>query len=107
MSAIFKKTLLLAVLAAPLFSIAGEAEAKRRPPVCLGAIQGSASSTGILGQGTAIARSAARADWENRAENVYGRRYANLNKARLVRWDCKKGAILLAKCVVVARPCRA
>ena len=32
--------------------------------------------------------------------------YANFNKARSVRLDCKKGAILKAKCVVTAMPCR-
>ncbi len=72
---------------------------------CQGPIEGLASSTGILGLGTAKARDAARYDWETKAANAYGPSYGNLSLARDVRWDCKKNAILLAKCVVIAKPC--
>lgn len=75
-------------------------------PVCVGTIEGKASSTGILGLGTARAQEAAIDDWIVRANAVYGDRYSNYRKAQVVRWDCKKNALVLAKCVVTAKPCR-
>ena len=75
-------------------------------PVCMATLEGRASSTGILGLGTAKARVAAVDDWSTRAAAAHGDRYASFSKARAVRWDCKKHAILLAKCVVTAKPCR-
>ena len=74
---------------------------------CQGPIEGLASSTGILGMGTARAQEAARYDWETKASNAYGPSYGNLSMARNVRWDCKKNALVLAKCVIVADPCEA
>lgn len=75
-------------------------------PRCRGPIEGAATATGILGAGSAKARVEARRDWEYKAANLYGPRYANFWTARDKQYDCKKGAILLAKCVVVASPCR-
>lgn len=72
---------------------------------CYGTVEGLASSTGILGLGTARARDAARSDWETKVANQYGPAFANLDRARRVQWDCKKNALVLAKCVVVADPC--
>lgn len=74
---------------------------------CFPALEGSASATGVFGQGSAKARSAARLNWERAVDAKYGPEYASLNRARRVQWDCKKGAILLAKCVVTAEPCGA
>lgn len=72
---------------------------------CYGTVEGLASSTGILGLGTARAREAARSDWETKVANKYGPTFANLDRARRVQWDCKKNALVLAKCVVIADPC--
>jgi hypothetical protein len=83
-----------------------DAKRKPKPPLCQPALEGSATSTGPFGAGTALAREAAQAEWVQRAERFYGPKYANWSNARGARWDCKAGAILLAKCAVVARPCR-
>ena len=89
----------------------GAAEARRKywDPIgsCQPAIEGAATSTGILGLGSAKARVAAQSNWEFAAEEKYGPNFANFGNARRVQWDCKKGAILLAKCVVTAQPCGA
>ncbi len=101
----------LAAVAVALVAGIGDADAKKKkrkpaPPRCVATLEGSATSTGILGQGSAMARVAAKADWEAKASSIYGAKYGNYSKARSVKWDCKKGAILLAKCVVTAKPCR-
>ncbi|HVZ03272.1 hypothetical protein [Hyphomicrobium sp.] len=75
-------------------------------PRCRAAVEGVATATGILGTGSEKARIAARQHWKATVRHLYGPRYANFWTARDKQWDCKKGAILLAKCVVVARPCR-
>jgi hypothetical protein len=72
---------------------------------CKDAVEGAATSTGILGLGSAKARVAAQSNWEINVEDKYGPAFANFGNARSVQWDCKKGAVLLAKCVVVAKPC--
>ncbi len=89
--------------------IASEAAARRWNPIgeCKDAVEGAATSTGILGLGSAKARVAAQSNWEINVEDKYGPGYANFSAARDVQWDCKKGAVLLAKCVVVAKPCAA
>ncbi|MEQ1673131.1 MAG: hypothetical protein ABL893_19955 [Hyphomicrobium sp.] len=75
--------------------------------VCKDPVEGAATSTGILGLGSARAREAAQSNWEINVEDKYGPGFANFGYARKVQWDCKKGAVLLAKCVVVATPCGA
>lgn len=102
-----KLTLTVAALAVAAAIPAEAAKKKKRPPpFCMPAIQASATGTGILGAGSAAARKSARWNFQSIAADRYGPRYANFNNARNVRWDCKKNAILLAKCVVTARPCR-
>lgn len=96
-------TLLAAASAMATGLAATDANALSR---CRAPIEGSATATGILGTGSEKARIAAREDWKATASNLYGPRYANFWNAQNKQWDCKKGAILLAKCVVVARPCR-
>jgi hypothetical protein len=73
---------------------------------CKPPMRGSATGQGLFGKGTAEARRLARYDWESRASIVYGDAYGNFDKSRRVSWDCKKGAILKAKCTVIARPCK-
>lgn len=101
----------VAALTLATVAVVGTADARRKywDPVgsCQPAIEGAATSTGILGSGSAKARIAAQSNWEFNAEDRYGPGFANFEYARDVRWDCKKGAILLAKCVVVAKPCGA
>jgi hypothetical protein len=75
-------------------------------PRCFAPVEGLASATGILGSGTEKARIEARENWINTVRRLYGPRYSDFWSAQDKQWDCKKGAILLAKCVVVARPCR-
>lgn len=115
MSKLYKFSVLASVTALALASAVAVADAKPRkkvkpkPPAparCLSMVQGAATSTGILGTGTLKAQAEARANWQINAASAHGQRYANFNNARAVRWDCKKGAILLAKCVVTAHPCR-
>ncbi len=85
---------------------AGSTDANaKRYPICKAPMEASATSTGILGAGTREARRIARYNFESAATDRYGFQYGNLDKARNVRWDCKKGAILQAKCIVTARPC--
>jgi hypothetical protein len=72
---------------------------------CYPVMEGRAVGQGIFGKGTEQARAAARYDWESKATNKYGFEYGNFDKSMNPRWDCKKGAILKAKCVVTARPC--
>ncbi len=74
--------------------------------VCRGRMVGTGVGTGILGQGTTMARRNALADWSSKVAARHGARFANTAKARSVRYDCKEGAILQAQCVVTAVPCR-
>ena len=104
-----KVGLTVAAIMIALVAGTGDADAKKKKysaPRCVATVEGAASSTGILGMGTAKARVDARGNWQATAASVHGSRYANFNNAQGVRWDCKKGAILLAKCVVTAKPCR-
>jgi hypothetical protein len=75
-------------------------------PRCQAPVEASATATGILGAGSAKARTEARAHWKATVARLYGPRYADFRNAQNRQWDCKKGAILLAKCVIVASPCR-
>jgi hypothetical protein len=93
-----------------LFASIGNAEARSRwNPIgrCHEPLEGAAIGKGILGLGSERAREAAQGNWEALADERYGRAFANLSRARDVRWDCAKGAIVTAKCVVTARPCAA
>jgi hypothetical protein len=95
----------LAATAAALASGFGATEASALPR-CRPPVEGLASATGILGAGTEKARIEARENWRLNVRNLYGPRYSDFWIAQNRQWDCKKGAILLAKCVVVAKPCR-
>ena len=95
-----------AVLAGVAVVSLGLAVDANAAPRCRAPVEGFATATGILGAGTAKARVEARQNWKATVANLYGRHYADFWNAQSVQWDCKKGAILLAKCVVVARPCR-
>lgn len=74
--------------------------------VCRARIDGRGTGQGLFGEGTAVARQAAIQDFEQKAANRFGGRFGSFSRARGVRWDCKKNAILMAKCVVAAFPCR-
>ena len=74
---------------------------------CYDPVEGVGTGTGVFGRGSAKARRAARSDWESNVASRYGLEFARLHLARNVSWDCKKRAVLLAKCVVVATPCGA
>ena len=103
-----RTTTKLAAVVAAAATIAigfGSADANAAPR-CRAAVEGAATATGILGSGSAKARVEARANWQATARSLYGPRYASFWSAQNKQWDCKKGAILLAKCVVVAKPCR-
>jgi hypothetical protein len=95
-----------AVLAAAAIAAGFGAADATAAPRCRAPTEGAATATGILGAGSAKARVEARLNWQATAASLYGRRYASFWNAQNVQWDCKKGAILLAKCVVVAKPCR-
>ncbi|MFN0219193.1 MAG: hypothetical protein ACKVP4_10300 [Hyphomicrobium sp.] len=103
-------TLALALAAAVTLSAASDvAQAKRWNEYdgCYDPIEGIGRGTGVFGRGTQRARYAARRDWERNASGRYGPAYSNLSRAYDVQWDCKKNAVLVAKCVVIAKPCRA
>jgi hypothetical protein len=100
------KARIVAVFAAAALATGLSARAAEAAPRCYAAVEGIATSTGLFGAGSAKARAKARGNWQGAAHRLYGRRYVNFRMAQDVRWDCKKGAILLAKCVVVAKPCR-
>lgn len=74
--------------------------------VCRGRMAGEGTGMGVAGQGTTNARAAALANWVSGVEAKHGRRFADTAKARSVRYDCRQGAVLQAKCVVSAVPCR-
>ncbi|MEZ5899179.1 MAG: hypothetical protein R3D51_06755 [Hyphomicrobiaceae bacterium] len=88
------------------FSAAAEARQSNYNPYCHTRMEGRATGQGLFGMGTANARSSAVSDWADKVNARWGIRYANFANARGVSWDCKKGAILQAKCVVTAMPCR-
>lgn len=96
MPALLGAAMLMSVLAA-------SAEAA---PYCYSRMEGQGTGQGVFGVGSQKARAAAIADWQERVADRWGPRYAYFSKARSVRIDCKKGAILKAKCVVTAMPCR-
>ena len=73
---------------------------------CKGRIDGIATGQGIFGLGTARARQAAIADFEAKANTLFGASYGSFSRARGVKWDCNKLAIIRAKCVVTAQPCQ-
>lgn len=98
------KKLAVACLAAAAAGL-GSVEASALPR-CHAPVEGFATATGILGAGSAKAQVEARRNWKATVARLYGPRYADFRNAQARQWDCKKGAILLAKCVVVARPCR-
>lgn len=99
------KRLAPAFAAAAIAAIGLSASAEAAP-ACHGRVEGRATGQGLFGLGTANARSAAVSDWAEKVNSRWGIYYANFSNARGVRWDCKKGAILQAKCVVTALPCR-
>ncbi len=86
-----------------------KSEAQRWDPYdrCHETVEGVGTGTGVFGRGSARARVAARANWEASVASLYGTRYSRLSNARSIRWDCTRRAVLLAKCVVTARPCGA
>ncbi len=87
-------------------TITGLTATAEAAPYCHGRMEGRATGQGLFGLGTENAKAAAIADWQYRVSDRWGQRYAYFSNARGVRWDCKKGAILQAKCVVTAMPCR-
>lgn len=98
-----RKVPALLAAAVMLASLTATAQAA---PYCYSRMEGQGTGQGLFGAGSQIARAAAIADWQDRVADRWGPRYADFYKARSVRVDCKKGAILKAKCVVTAMPCR-
>lgn len=94
-------TALVAGIAAMTFASVAEAR-----PDCRARTGGLATGQGLFGMGTANARSAAVSDWAEKVNARWGIYYANFDNARGVRWNCRKGAILQARCSVSAVPCR-
>ncbi len=73
---------------------------------CRARVAGTGTGQGLAGLGTESARTAATIDWQAKVRKSYGHRFANVAKATSVKMDCAVGAILQAKCVMTARPCR-
>ena len=95
----------LAVLAVGIATMAFASTADART-YCRARTEGYATGQGLFGMGTMNARSSAVSDWAEKVNARWGIYYANFTNARGVRWSCKKGAILQAKCFVSAIPCR-
>lgn len=109
MTRLLKLSAVLAIAVGSMMPTVETADAQRWNSVgrCYDSVEGVGTGRGVLGLGTARARSAARADWQARAASLYGPAYARISMARSVQWDCKRNAVLLAKCVVIAKPCGA
>ena len=73
---------------------------------CRARLAGTGTGQGLAGLGTESAKTAATTDWQANARKRFGHRFANVAKAQGVKMDCAAGAILQAKCVMTARPCR-
>jgi hypothetical protein len=73
---------------------------------CGARMSGTGKGLGIAGQGTDKAKEAALADWSSKVSTRYGRRFGTSPTQRAVRFDCRSGAVLEAKCVVTAVPCK-
>ena len=95
-------------LALLVLSLTGASDANARRPqvVCKPRIDAIGTGQGLFGEGTENARAAAITNFESKAASRFGYRYGTFANARGVRWDCKKNAILQAKCVITASPCR-
>lgn len=94
---------LAALAAAAVFTVAsGEASAAS----CKARVAGTGTGQGLAGIGTENAKAAATVDWQANVRKRYGHRFANVAKAQGVRMDCAQGAIMQAKCVMTAKPCR-
>jgi hypothetical protein len=96
----------LPALLAATVTLAGLSISAEAAPYCYSRMEGSGTGQGMFGTGSEKAKASAIADWQNRVADRWGPRYAYFSNARGVRIDCKKGAILKAKCVVTAMPCR-
>lgn len=99
------RSLALAVLAAGIATMTFASVADARTS-CRARMNGGGTGLGMLGLGTENARSAAVSNWAAKVNARWGIYYANFDNARGVRWNCKKGAILQARCYVSAVPCR-
>lgn len=103
---LFKGSLLVASLALIMATGIIAASTPADAAVCRARMSGQGTGLGIAGQGTNNARSNALGDWMKKVEAKHGKRFANTANARSIRYDCRTGAILEAKCVVTAIPCR-
>lgn len=73
---------------------------------CKARVSGTGTGQGLAGIGSDNAKTAATVDWQANVRKRFGHRFANVGKAQGVKMDCAAGAILQAKCVMTARPCR-
>ena len=96
------RTGVAAAALAAVLATAAPAEAA----VCRARMSGEGTGMGVAGQGTTKARAAALSNWARNVEIKHGKRFADSAKAQSVRYDCRQGAILEAKCVATAVPCR-
>jgi hypothetical protein len=74
--------------------------------VCRARMSGEGTGVGVAGQGAALARSNAMADWSRKVAARHGQRFASTALARSVRYDCRQG-VLETKCAATAVPCAA
>lgn len=112
MMSINKMSVALLAGAMAVAGFAADASAHKRAyhhrhsaPTCHARMEGRATGQGLFGLGSEKARAAAVSEWQARVGARWGERYTNFNRARGVHFDCAKGALLKAKCVVTAMPC--
>jgi hypothetical protein len=101
-----KAVLVCTCVSAAALAVAIAASVPSEAAVCRSRMSGQGTGMGIAGQGTINARAAALANWARNVEARHGKRFADTAKGRSVRYDCRQGAVLEAKCVVSAVPCR-
>ena len=98
------RTTILAGALATLGLVSAPASAQPSPK-CHNPIEAIGVGQGAFGAGTKKAKAAVIVEFEQKALQLYGPRYAKFSKAKTVKQDCRSGAVE-AKCVITARPCR-
>ena len=101
-----KRSLIAAALAAIGMITIVATSSPSDAATCRSRMDGQGTGQGVGGVGTEVAKSRAAADWSAKVQAKHGSAFATFGKAQGVRYDCRKGAVLEAKCVVAAKPCK-
>ncbi len=97
-----RATLLAMIAACVVLAPAGAADAAD----CRAKMTGIGEGYGLFAGATQQAQAAATAEWQTKVASRHGKRFAAMDKAGSVRWDCTPNPVAKANCTVTARPCR-